>query len=164
MQEALVEKVVVNIGIGADPDKMKRGQKIIESITGMKSIITKGQKRIPTWGVRPGVPLGLKVTMRGEKAEKFLKEAFKAKENRINKKSFDKEGNFGFGVKEHIELPGMKYDPKLGILGFDVLVTMKKKGYRTKLRKINKKKVGKKQRVTKEEAIDFVKAMGVEVQ
>ena len=82
----------------------------------------------------------------------------------MKSRSFDKEGNFGFGIREHIDLPGIKYDPKLGILGFDVLVTLKKIGYRVKVRKIKKKRVGKKQRVTKEEAIEFVKGLGVELE
>jgi large subunit ribosomal protein L5 len=164
MQEILVEKVTVNMGIGADPEKMKRGEQIIKLITEKTPVKTFGTKRIPDWGVRPGLPLGLKVTLRDEKAKKFLEEAFKAKENKIKAKSFDKEGNFGFGVEEHINLPGIKYDPKLGILGFDVLVTIKKKGQRVKKRKLKTEKIGKKQRVTKEEAIEFIKAMGVEVQ
>ena len=163
MQEVLIEKVVVNMGIGSDPEKMKRGEQIIQLITERKPVKTHGTKRIPDWGVRPGVKLGLKVTLRGEKAMAFLKRTLIAKENRINKKSFDNTGNFGYGIKEHIDLPNIKYDPKLGIIGFDVLVALKKKGYRIKERKIRKTKVGKKQRVTRDEAIEFVKGLGVEV-
>jgi large subunit ribosomal protein L5 len=164
MKDVLIEKVVVNMGIGADPEKSKRGEKILESITGKKPVKTKGTKRIPDWGVRPGVVLGLKATLRGKNAEEFLKKAFAAKENRILSKNFDENGNFGFGIHEHIDLPDAKYDPKLGILGFDVLVTLKKRGYRVKQRKIKNTKVGNKQRVTKEEGIGFVKGMGVEVE
>lgn len=163
MQEIFIEKVVVNMGIGADPEKMKKGQKVLELITGRKAVKTSGKKRIPDWGVRPGLPLGLKVTLRDEKAKGFLMEAFKAKENKMKAKSFDKEGNFGFGIAEHIDLPGVKYDPKTGILGFDVLVTLKKKGFRVKVRKIKSTRLGKKQRITKEEAIEFVKTLGVEI-
>ena len=164
MQEVLIEKIVVNMGIGADPEKMKRSEKVIQEITGKKPVKTSGNKRIPDWGVRPGVALGLKVTLRDKAAKDFLELTFKAKENVMKAKSFDKEGNFGFGIKEHIDLPGVKYDPKLGILGFDVLVTLKKRGYRVKMRRLHKEKVGRKQRVSKENAIDFIKAMGVEVQ
>ena len=163
MQEVLIEKIVVNMGIGADPEKMKRGEQVIKQITGEKPVKTSGNKRIPDWGLRPGVPIGLKVTLRGTDAANFLKNAFIAKDNKLNKKSFDKEGNFGFGIKEHIDLPGVKYDPKLGIIGFDVLVTLKKRGHRVKRRKIMQAKVGHKQRVQPEEAIEFVKTMGVEV-
>jgi large subunit ribosomal protein L5 len=164
MQEVLIEKVVVNMGFGSEPERMKRTEQVIKVITGKKPLKTTSTKRIPDWGVRPGVPLGLKVTLRGKEAKEFLLNALKAKENKINSKSFDKEGNFGFGIQEHIDLPGIKYDPKVGIMGFDVLVTLKKKGYRVKLRKIEKRKIGKKQRVTKEEGIEFLKSIGVVVQ
>lgn len=164
MNEVLVEKVVVNMGVGADPEKMKRAIQIIEQITGKKPTKTHGTKRIPDWGVRPGVELGLKVTLRKEDAINFLKKVFPAKENKLKTKNFDKEGNFGFGINEHIDIPGVKYDPKLGIIGFDVLVALKKRGYRVKYRKIQKRKVGQKQRVTKEEAIEFVKTLGVELE
>lgn len=164
MQNVLIEKVVVNMGIGADSEKMKRGEKIIRLITGKKPVKTKGTKRIPAWGVRPGLELGLKVTLRNKDAEEFLKQAFSAKENKIKEKSIDETGNFGFGIKEHIDLPSIKYDPKLGILGFDVLVSLKKKGYRVKSRKIKQTRIGKKQRVTKDDTKEFIKSMGVELE
>jgi len=136
MQEVLLSKVVVNMGVGAEPD----------------------------WGLRPGVPIGLVVTLRGNDAVEFLKKALVAKANKLPAKSFDRTGNFGFGVREYIDLPGAKYDPKLGIKGFDVLVSLKKKGYRVKIRKIKQSKVGIKQRVTTAEAIDFARSLGVEVE
>lgn len=164
MKEVLIEKVVVNIGVGADPTRMKRAEQIIQQITGKKPLKTSGKKRIPDWGVRPGLELGLKVTLRKEEAMEFVKKVLPAKENKLSTKSFDKEGNFGFGIHEHIDIPGIKYDPKLGIIGFDVLVSLRKKGYRIKYRKIQNRKVGQKQRVTKEEAMEFVKNLGVELE
>ena len=163
MKQVLVEKVVVNMGVGSDADKMKRSALILEKITGQKPTKTQGRVRIPDWGVRPGIDLGLKVTLRGKKATEFLKLGLSAKENKLPARSFDTAGNFGFGIKEHIDLPGIKYDPKLGIVGFDVLVALKKKGYRVKYRKIGQSLVGHAQRVTTAEAIDFVKALGVDV-
>jgi len=163
MKEVLIDKVVVNMGVGADPEQMKKSEQIIKLITNKSPVKTSSDKRIPDWGVRPGVHLGLKVTLRKEDAAKFLKDAFVAKDNKILARNFDKEGNFGFGIREHIDLPGIKYDPKLGIIGLDVLITLKKRGYRVKHRKIGKAKIGIKQRVKKEEAIEFVKSMGVEV-
>jgi large subunit ribosomal protein L5 len=163
VQEVLIDKVIVNMGVGADPDKMKRALQVINVVTARKPFQTQCKVRIPDWGLRPGVVIGLKVTMRKAQAADFLKRAFLAKENKISERSFDNAGNFGFGIKEHINMPGAKYDPKLGIMGFDVLVALKKRGYRVKERKIKPAKVGKNQRVTKEEAINFVKNMGVEV-
>jgi len=163
MKQVLMDKVVINMGVGSEPEEMKKAQQIIHLVTGKKAAKTISQARIPDWGLKPGVEIGLKVTLRDEEAINFLKKALLAKGNKMLEKSFDNAGNFGFGIREYIDLPDAKYDPKLGIKGFDVLVSLKKKGYRVKRRKIMPAKVGKKQRVTKEEAIEFVKNLGVEI-
>jgi large subunit ribosomal protein L5 len=163
MNEVSVEKVVINMGVGSDEGKMKKAVQVMNTIAGKSGVKTTSKLRIPDWGVRPGVELGLKLTLRKKAAEEFLKKALAAKENKIPEKSFDKQGNFGFGVKEHINIPGVRYDPKIGIMGFDVLVALRKKGYRIKHRKIKQSIVGKAQRVSKEEAVAFVKTLGVEI-
>jgi large subunit ribosomal protein L5 len=164
MQEIRIEKVVINMGVGEAGEELKKGQEIIEKITGRKAIQTKCKVKQPTWGIRPGLAIGVKVTLRKEKAIEFLKNALKAKENELKKKNFDSEGNFGFGIKEYIDLPGTKYDPKLGIKGFNVLVSLERKGYRVKRRKLKAKKIPRKKRVTKEEAIEFMqKEFGVKI-
>jgi len=164
MKQVLMDKVVVNMGVGSDPEEMKKAVQIMHLVTSKKPAQTLCEARIPDWGLRPGIPIGLKVTLRGAKGIEFLKKAAVAKSNKLNSKSFDKEGNFGFGIKEYIDLPGAKYDPKLGIKGFDVLVSLKKRGYRVKARKIKTTKVGRKQRVTKQEAIEYVNSLGIMVE
>ena len=164
MHEVLIEKVVVNMGVGGEPEEMKKAGQIIQIVTGKKPIQTLCKVRAPEMGLRPGLPIGLKVTLRGTLAAEFLKKAFVAKEAKLLARNFDREGNFGFGISEYINMPGAKYDPKLGIKGFDVLVALKKRGYRVKIRKIRPSPVGRKQRVSPEEAMNFVKGMGVEVQ
>lgn len=156
MREIKITKVTVNMGIGPEQNEMKTGQKIIEKITDSKSVQTKCKVRQPKWGIRPGLPIGLKVTLRNEKAEEFLKRAIEAKENTLNPKCFDNQGNFGFGIHEYIDLPGVKYDPTLGVRGFDILVTLERPGYRIKRRKIQNKKVGPKHLIPKAEAIEFI--------
>jgi len=157
MREITVTKVTVNMGIGPEQNEMKTGQKIIEKITNSKSVQTKCKVRQPKWGIRPGLPIGLKVTLRGEKAEEFLKRALEAKDKALSTKCFDNQGNFGFGIHEYIDLPGIKYDPALGVKGFDVLVTLERPGYRVKRRKIRNKKVGAKHLIPKAEAMEFMK-------
>ena len=165
MRQVQVEKVTVNMGVGQTGDAMKKAQTIIEMITNGKAVQTKCKIKQPKWEIRPGLPIGLKVVLRGEKAGDFLKRAFEAKESRLNKRSFDMQGNFGFGVHEYIDLPGIKYDPTLGIRGFDVLVTLTRPGYRVKKRKIKRKKLGKSHLLNKSEAVEFVqKQFGVEVE
>ncbi|MEM4261621.1 MAG: 50S ribosomal protein L5 [Candidatus Diapherotrites archaeon] len=164
MKDIRIEKVTLNIGVGKTGEELEKAVTILKMLTNSKPILTKAKVKQPTWGIREGLTIGTKVTLRGKKAEEFLREAFIAIDKKLKKKSFDKLGNFGFGVKEYIDMPKAKYDPKLGIKGFDVLVTLEKPGYRVKKRKIKKSKVGKRQLVTQQEAIEFIKQkFGVEI-
>jgi large subunit ribosomal protein L5 len=163
MRAIKVAKVTVNMGVGPDADAMKVGRKIIEKITGSKAVQTKCKVRQPKWGIRPGLPIGLKVTLRNGSAEDFLKRALAAKSNQLGSKCVDSQGNFGFGIKEYIDLPGVKYDPTLGVRGFDVLVTLERPGYRVKRRKVQNCKVGKKHVISRQDAVGFIKEkFGVE--
>ena len=155
MKEILVDKVVVNMGVGEAGEELKKAVAIMEKITDSKAKQTKCRVKAPTWNVRPGLEIGCMVTLRKEKALDFLKKALQAKNNEIKERSFDKRGNFGFGIKEYIDLPGAKYDPKLGIKGFDVLVALKRRGYPVNRKKI-KSKIGLKHVISKEDAIKFI--------
>ncbi|MBI4210136.1 MAG: 50S ribosomal protein L5 [Candidatus Diapherotrites archaeon] len=164
MRKIRIEKVTVNIGVGKTGEELDKASKILQSITSAKPVLTQCKVKQPTWGIREGLTIGTKVTLRGEGAERFLKDALAAKDNRISMKSFDKQGNFGFGVKEYIDLPRVKYDPKLGIRGFDVLVTLERPGFRVKRRKLGKTPVSKRHRIGPEDAADFMRQkFGVEV-
>ncbi len=157
MREILIEKVTVNIGIGEPGEALDNAQKLLERLTNKKAVKTKAKKRNPTWGLRKGLPIGVKVTLRGKEAEEFLKKALKANRNNLSEKSFDNTGNFAFGIKSYIDLPDAKYDPNIGMYGMDVTVTLKRRGYRIKRRKIMPRKVGKSHQIKKEEAVNFVK-------
>jgi len=164
MKEIKIHKITVNMGVGESGDNLKKAMQIMEKITGKKPVQTSCKVKIPTWGIREGLNIGTKVTLRKKDAEEFLKKAFLAKENEIRKKNFDNHGNFGFGIKEYIDLPDTKYDPKLGIRGLDVLVTLERPGYRIKRRKIRKRKIVGEHAINRNEAIDYVKnRFGVEV-
>jgi large subunit ribosomal protein L5 len=156
MREIRIASVTVNMGIGQSGEELKRAQTIMEKITGVKSVQTKCKVKAPTWGLRPGLPIGCKVTLRKKKAEQFLKDSLAAKGNAISAKSFDNNGNFGFGIHEYIDMPGIKYDPKLGIRGFDVLVSLERPGFRVKRRKLLKARVSKKHAVSKNDAVDYL--------
>ncbi|PIU21104.1 MAG: 50S ribosomal protein L5 [Candidatus Diapherotrites archaeon CG08_land_8_20_14_0_20_34_12] len=165
MRKISIDKVTVNMGFGADEEALKRGREIIKQMTNKKCVATKCKIRQPTWGLRPGLEIGLKTTLRKADAEKFLKNAFIAKGNNLSTDNFDNCGNFGFGLKEHIELPGIRYDPKIGTRGFDILITVKRPGYRIAKRKKTAATLGKKHRITKDEGIQFVKEkFGVKIE
>ncbi|MEM4598358.1 MAG: 50S ribosomal protein L5 [Candidatus Diapherotrites archaeon] len=164
MREIMIDKVVINIGVGESGEKLQKAHKVLEEITGAKAVRTKAKVRQPKWGIRPGLEIGVKTTLRKEKAMEFLKRALAAKGFKISRSQFDENGNFAFGIKEHIEMPGTKYNPQLGVFGFDVIVALRRRGYRVKFRRYNKSKIGKKHRITKEEAIEYAtKKLGIRV-
>lgn len=152
-----IEKVTVNIGTGESGEKLNKAITLLERITQQKPIKTRGRKKVPVWDVREGKAIGTKVTLRGKEAKDFLEKALQAVENGLNEKNFDKTGNVSFGVEEYIEIPGIKYDPKIGMYGFDVAVTMNKWGYRVKKRKIQPKKIPTKHQVTKQDTMQYFK-------
>lgn len=156
-REIFVEKVTVNMGVGEAGEELEKGLKILQLVTKKKPVKTVTNAKLPTWGIRPGLPIGGKVTLRGKDALDFIDLTLKAKRNTIKKKSFSNTGDFSYGIHEYLDVPGIKYDPNLGIRGFDVCVSLKRKGYRVKQRKYNIAKVGKKHRITKDEAIEFAK-------
>jgi large subunit ribosomal protein L5 len=156
MRSIRVEKVTVNMGVGQTGEPLQKAGEILKKITGGSPVQTKCKVKIPTWGIREGLPIGVKVTLRKDRATGFLKTALQAKENTLLKRYFDKNGNVGFGIKEYIDLPGAKYDPKLGIRGFDVLVTLERPGFRIKKRRIRPTKIGMHHRISREESMDYM--------
>ena len=74
----------------------------------------------------------------------------------IKPTQFDAQGNLSFGIKEHIDIPGMRYNPDIGIFGMNVNITFEKPGYRISRRKIQQKKVPQKHRISKEETMKFM--------
>jgi len=155
MRKIRIEKVVLNIGIGESGEKLEKAKNLLEQLTGKKAILTKTKRRT-TFGVSKGREIGTKVTLRKDEAIEILKRLLATKDNKLSPRCFDKNGNFSFGIHEHIDIPGVKYDPKIGILGMDVCVTLERPGFRVKKKRITKP-VGKKHRISKEEAIEFIK-------
>lgn len=162
LRKIKIAKITLNVGAGKNEDLLKKGLKLFQKITPLTPVKTFTQKRIPGWGLRPGLSIGCKVTIRQD-CETMLKRLLAAKENTLKKSNFDDSGNFAFGIPEYIDIAGLEYDPELKILGLEVAVTLERAGYRVKKRKIKPAAVGKKHLITTDEAIDFVKKLGVEV-
>ena len=157
MQKIKVEKISLNIGTGGPGVELEKALKLLAKITNKKPVETKTKKRIPTWGLRPDLAIGARVTLRGKEAVELLKRLFNAVDDELPSSKFDNEGNFAFGVPEYINIPGVTYDAALGIVGFEVAVTLQRPGFRIKRRKIKQKKIPKKHRITKDQAIEFIK-------
>lgn len=165
MRTIKIEKVTMNIGIGEPGDRLDKAVRLLKSISGETPIKTVTKKRIPTWKIRPGLMIGCKVTLRGEKAQKMLKRLLQAKNNQLKEENFDANGNFAFGIKEYLDIPEAKYDADIGIIGLEAAVTLERPGFRIKRRMIRAKQIPKKHRITKQEAIGFMKSeYGIEVE
>jgi large subunit ribosomal protein L5 len=160
-----IEKVVVNLNVGKSGEPLEKGNKVLREITGDRTPVKKKAKAtIRDFGIREGEPIAVVVTLRKQEAIDFLKKVFPVVDNKLARRSFDARGNFSFGLKEHIEIPGVKYDPDIGIFGMDICVTVNRAGQRIKLRKRQSKSVGPKHVLTPEESIVFIKqTLGVEI-
>jgi large subunit ribosomal protein L5 len=164
MREIRVEKVVLNVGVGEGGEKLAKAESVLEKITDQKPARTYAKSTIRDWGLKKGSPIGCKVTLRGQRAEETLNKLFDAVERRVKKDSFDKEGNFSFGIREHIDIPGISYDPAVGIFGMDVCVSLSRPGYRVKRRRRASRRIPPGHLISREEAIDFIgKKFDVEI-
>jgi large subunit ribosomal protein L5 len=155
MQEIRIEKVTLNVGCAGDLQKIERAKKLLEKLTGQKPVITKSRKR-STFGIAKGKPVGVKVTLRKEKALNFLRLVLQAV-GKLKVSQFDENGNLNIGIKEYIDLPGVKYSHEIGMLGFDVAVTLERPGFRIKRRKRMRRKIPSKVKIKKDEAIKWFK-------
>ncbi|BAB03865.1 50S ribosomal protein L5 [Halalkalibacterium halodurans] len=126
-----LEKIVVNMGVGDAVQNAKALDKAVEElteITGQKPIITKAKKSIAGFKLREGMPIGAKVTLRGERMYEFLDKLISVSLPRvrdfrgISKKAFDGRGNYTLGVKEQLIFPEIDYDKVDKVRGMDVVI------------------------------------------
>ena len=152
MREIKLEKVILNIG-GVE-EKLNKGVILLETISGKKAIKVKATKRIPTWNVRPGLEVGVKVTLRGKGALAMVKKLMPAIDNSLKEKQIQ-DNCFSFGIHEYIEIPGVEYIREVGIMGFEVTVVFSRAGKSVEKKKIKR---GKARRlvVSRKEIEDYV--------
>jgi large subunit ribosomal protein L5 len=164
MRTIRIGKVVVNMGIGKSGEPIERAKKAIEEITGQKPSTRNAKNSIRDFGIHKGEPIAVMVTLRKAKATEVLKKLLTAKNNQVKSSSFDNFGNISFGIREHIDIPGIKYKPEVGIFGMDVAIALERPGYRVARRSRIPAKVGKSHRISKDEAITFFREkLNVEV-
>jgi len=164
MLKPKIEKVVVNISVGKSGEPLEKATRVLKEITGQTPCKRKAKTSIRDFGIRKGESIACIVTLREESAIEFLKKALPVVDNKLSSKSFDGQGNFSFGLKEHIELPGVRYDPDVGIFGMDICVSVIRPGYRVRKRRKEKAKIGSKHILTPEESMVFAKdTLGVEI-
>ena len=132
MQIPRLDKIVVNCGCGEARDNSKVLEAVVSdltTITGQKAIITIAKKSVANFKVREGMPVGAKVTLRGDKMWEFLDRLFNVALPRvrdfrgINPNAFDGRGNYAMGIKEQLIFPEIEYDKIDKIRGMDIVIT-----------------------------------------
>jgi len=130
MQVPKLDKIVLNMGVGEAKDNAKvleSAVKDLEKITGQKAVITKAKNSVANFKIREGMPIGCKVTLRGEKMYEFLDRLINLSLPRvrdfrgINPNAFDGRGNYALGVKEQLIFPEIEYDKVDKVRGMDVI-------------------------------------------
>ncbi|EKF85941.1 50S ribosomal protein L5 [Methanobacterium formicicum] len=157
MQQVRIAKATVNVGVGEAGERLARAEKLLQSISNQKPVRTTSKVTNPEFGIRKGQPIACKVTLRGEQADETVKLILSGIDNIIRPTQFDKQGNLSFGIHEHIDIPGMRYDPDIGIFGMNVNITFEKPGYRIKRRKVQRKHIPQKHQVTTDETMEYMK-------
>jgi len=147
MRKVKIEKVVLNVG--GTGDKLEKGVILLKTLTGKKPIKVRAVKRIPTWGVRPGLEVGTKVTLRGEDAEKFIARVLPAINSTLKERQI-KDNFVSFGIHEYIEIPGIEYIREVGIMGFEITIVFVRAGKRVERKKIKSGKI-RRQKVSRDE-------------
>jgi large subunit ribosomal protein L5 len=155
MKRIVVDKVVINIGVGKSGEPIEKAKKALLELTGQQPAVRGAKKTVRDFGIHKGEPIGAIVTMRRAPAIEFLKRIVAAKKNTLKASSFDGFGNISVGIHEHIDIPGTKYNPDIGIFGMDVNVTLSRPGYRIARKSRKSAKIGKEHRINKEEAMEF---------
>lgn len=152
MRDIRVEKITINIGTGEPGNVLEKARKMLTKITGKKVVTTKCKKR-NTFGGTKDRPIGVKVTIRKAAAKELLLTLLQAVDGLVKESQFDVNGNFSFGIAEYISIPGIKYDPDIGMIGMDVCVTLSRPGFSINKRALRSKKIGKAHRIKKEDAV-----------
>jgi large subunit ribosomal protein L5 len=131
MQVPKIEKIVVNMGVGDAVANSKALDNAVEEltlITGQKPVVTKAKKSIAGFRLREGMPIGAKITLRGERMYEFFDKLVSVSLPRvrdfrgISKKSFDGRGNYTLGIKEQLIFPEIDYDKVSKVRGMDIVI------------------------------------------
>src|SRR5215218_7813735 len=124
MKRINVHKVVINIGVGRSGEPIDKAKNALLELTNQQPAVRGAKKTVRDFGIHKGEPIGVIVTLRRESAIEFLKRIIAAKQNVLKASSFDNYGNVSVGIHEHIDIPGTKYNPDIGILAWTLTLCL----------------------------------------
>ncbi len=163
MRQPFISKVVVDMCTGGG-EPLSRAALILEDLTGQTPVQSRAKQTVRDFGIRKQEAIAIRVTLRHGKAKEFLEKVLKAKDDVLLIKNWDEDGNFAFGIAEHINIPDVKYDPEKGIQGMNITVCVERPGYRVKRRRRQRAKVPYRHRLTPEESMVYVKStFGIDI-
>lgn len=157
MRDIKINKLVINMGTGDDEKKLANARKLIETVTGRKPMNEIAKRRIPTFGITKGQKIGTFVTLRGKRAAELARKLLDAVENKVKEESITS-NSLSFGIKEYIDISGVKYDPNIGMLGMNVNLSFKRDGLRVAFRKRRVSRIPEShRRISKGEIAEYLK-------
>jgi len=151
MRRIVIDKLVVNCCVGESGDRLTRAARVLQELTDQEPGFGLARLTVRTFSIRRNEKISAYVTVRGPKAEEILHKGLQVKEFELPGKNFSDNGNFGFGIQEHIDL-GLKYDPSIGIYGMDFYIVLARPGFRVARRKHKAGRIGNKHKISKEDA------------
>ena len=160
MRQVEIEKIVLSCG--GTKEELVKSMKLLKKISGKKPAEKITKKRIPSFQIRPKMPVGCMVTLRGQEGIKLLARLLAAIDNQLKKKQIV-DNHFSFGIDEYINIPDEKYDREIGMAGFKVTIVFARKGKRIARKKIKFGKVSKKQDISKQEMYQLAAKLRIKV-
>jgi large subunit ribosomal protein L5 len=152
MRDIFPERLVINIGTGSEDRVQTNAKRLLELITKRKPADARSKIRNPSFKISKGQKIGAFVTIRGKEIAPLAKKLFDAIDNKVKSGAIIN-NSVSFGIHEYIDISGIKYDPKVGMLGMNVNITFRRKGMRVAARKRRRGEISERHRIVPPEEI-----------